>query len=287
MGLFSGISKGFKKVGRFIAKPYESLGKGIGGLFKSEEITPELQQSPSQKQVGGVLRNYMSKFGNQFVDPSLDYGGKLTAGLSGAEQKGQGLLNRFIGRDTPELYGLGEEEIRKTLGGEAYDPATSDVYKGFRREAEEVADVAGHRMAQHGLKVGAPQSATLGRIGGVEEELGETLIDKLSGLTEKERQRKLDILPEARAFGSLRDNKDLASLEATQRYGGLPREIEQLGLDNEKKEFLRKITAQGVPMEVALSVLTGQNPQFRSKEFQPSMFERGAGAAADIVSIFK
>jgi len=153
------------------------------------------------------------------------------AGMTGAEQTVQSLLGKFLGTPATEgeAYKLGMGELSKTLGGETYDPRTSDFWKGFREqsEMEQEKGIAGIRRRG---QLGGGLFATPG--GRIEAEdvrrRGAERSMMLGGLYEKERERKVGATQQALGYAGFGEQGALSRLQAGTAIGAIPRQIKDV-----------------------------------------------------------
>lgn len=199
------------------------------------------------------------------------YPGELTAPLSEYETTGLDQLGKYLESPMPtegKLYGLGREEVERTLTGEEYDPFKGEYYQAFRenlmRELAEAKDRLAARTSARdafygGGRVAGEAELEEAALGGMRQELGR--------LQEAERVRRLGTVPWATELTEYEEQAPLGRIAAAQEYGALPREWEQAGLDREKLEYLRQLTDLGLPLEVAFKIATWQPRVIQ--EFQP------------------
>ena len=226
---------------------------------KSEKLKPRILQEPYQiegrKDIFEAAKpGALERIGKA----GTAYPGDLTAALSEFEIKGLEDLGDFLHSPLPtesSLYKSARGELEKTLGGEEYDPAEGAYYQAYReavkREITEAKDRLAARTSARDKFFGG------GRIKGeadIEESgLGDLAL-VLGQLTERERERRLGSVPEAVGLLGFEEMTPLARVGASQEYGDLPRELEQLGLDREYAEWIRQLGDLGVPLDVALEL---------------------------------
>ncbi len=187
------------------------------------------------------------------------YPGQLTAGLSEFEQLGLGTLGDYLSSELPTEGGLfqaAKGELLKTLEG-GYDPNESQYWQAYQQNVQ--------RLAQEAQdKINAQTSARDKYFGGgriaVSGELQETvtgnLQQELGRLFEAERERRLGAVDPAMRLTTFEELAPLARVEASQQFGGLPRQIEQGGLDRNYNEWIRQLNDLGIPLDVATGLAT-------------------------------
>jgi len=145
------------------------------------------------------------------------------------EQTVQGLLGQYLGTSATdnEGYQLGMEEIKKTLGGEFYDPKTSDFWKGYRETSEMeqeqgVADL--RRLGQ--LGGGLFSTGVAREEAGYVKGMGAERTMQLGGLYEKERDRKTNAVGQALGYAGFEEQGKTSRIGLGATVGAIPREIE-------------------------------------------------------------
>lgn len=256
------LSKAFKSptVKGFFSGDYGLLGIGKK-LFGQKEQKPVLNETPLQEQSSRILRGYYDKYATDLSSPYEAYGGDLTPDFT-------------PNLDNPDIWGVGEGEIRKTLEG-GYDPYSSDYYKSMREGMLKEQDVAANRLAGYGQKVGAPQSATMGRL----EQLGTDTTSRLGQIMAElglnERQNKLSMVPYASSYGTKR--VDLDKYNQENKFN-----LQDTTLQRQYQEWLRRKQAESGLM----SMVAGQ-PQAKLEmpQYKPSKFSQGVDMAGDVAQI--
>lgn len=210
------------------------------------------------------------------------YSGELTAPMTGIEKGGLDTLEGWLGSDMPSddpLFGMARGEYEKTLGSDYYDPAEGQYYQAYQQNIKRELQEAKDRLA---AKTSArDQFYSGGRVAG-EAELEETamgkLIETLGLLTERERDKRLGVIPSALDLISQGEAYPLQRVNASQEYGGLEREIEQAGLDRQYQEFMRQMQDLGIPLDVAMA-LTTYKPDWTTQQSGGEWWDLAAIAA--------
>ncbi len=209
----------------------------------SQQKDPEVLEIPGAEGISvDFFKNLMTQAAPTQQIPGLEVGpaqqipglqvgpAQRIAGMSGAEQTTQALLSKFLGTSATggEAYKLGMGEIQKTLGGEAYDPRTSDFWKGFREvsameQEKGVSDIRRRGQLGGGLygEPGMRAEAEYIRGAGAERQM------MLGGLYEKERERKTGAVGQALGYAGFGEQGALSRLRAGTEIGALPRQLEQ------------------------------------------------------------
>jgi hypothetical protein len=201
------------------------------------------------------------------------------------------IISDYLASPDNELLGLAKGEISKTLTGE-YDPYTSEYYKSLKSGV--LKDVG---EAQQSLRQKAQAAGMTGSLGSLLEEAGaagtgqDRLNDILAELQWKERQNRLEILPQAMGLGEYQEQLPQRQLSTIAGYAGIPATWQQSDLDRQYQEWLRQKEQQKYPMDVASNFLQTYRPEFYYPQYstQGSGFSSalaGAGAGAQIGSMF-
>ncbi len=193
--------------------PGSDIFSGGGGGSKG----PQLLEPPWQTELRKTLGTAAEPGALERINRAGEtYPGQLTAGLSGFEQTGLGKLGDFLKTDDfsqDPLFQAGREELLKTFGGE-YDPE-GPYYQAYKTKVmQELTE------AQDRLK--ATTSARDKFFGGgriaVSGELEESAVGDLAlilgQLFERERERKLQAVPEATRTAIAGDLAPQARIEA-------------------------------------------------------------------------
>ena len=185
----------------------------------------------------------------QIGQPGKSYTGEMVAPLS--EQEGQSFdfLRKYGEQGDNETMKNARGEINKTLTNQ-YDPTTSPYYQAVKAQAavnlnETQRNIASNAAGGGRYWTGArlEQEGKAAR----ESELG---MNTLAGtMAENERQRRLDVLPQAMQFGQAEQQLPLQQATAYQALGALPRNIHQAGDTATQNEWLRSQVEY--PMQIA------------------------------------
>ena len=198
------------------------------------------------------------------------------AGMGENEKTVQKLLATFLGGGgdvtQSDPYKLGMGELNKTLGGEFYDPRTSDFWKGFREQsqAEQVEGTENiRRRGQLGgglFSTGVAREETKYQAGKESERTS-----MLGGLYEKERDRKTNAVGQALGYAELGERNTISRLELGSTIGSIPRDIQnqkyqaayntaQQKSENQYNKELFPYNAQaGIAKELMPQWLVGDN----------------------------
>lgn len=203
-----------------------------------------------------------------------------TAGMSAAEKTTQSLLAKFLGTPATEgqAYKLGMGELSKTLGGEFYDPRTSDFWKGYRdvsaMEQEKGIAAVRRRGQLGGGLYGEPGQRTEAEyIKG----MGATRTMMLGSLFEKERERRLGATGQALGYAGFEETGKLSRLQVGSTIGAIPRDIQQ---QKYRAEFARAAgqsqadyTQQRLGHQATFAQASGQAEAQHASELFPYTYQ--------------
>ena len=216
------------------------------------------------------------------------YQGPLVAALSEFEETGLEGLRDYLGTQLPTegaLYQSAEAEILKTLSGEEYDPASGGYYQAYRtqimRELEEAKDRLASRASAGDKLFGGGRIATEGEM--EESAVGQMAL-VLGQMAERERERKLSVLPQALQYTQYGEAAPLQRVAASQQFGALPRLIEQAEMDAEYQEWMRQLNDLGISLDVATGLATYQPGYYTQTTGGPKPWTQDVGTALSIFS---
>ena len=207
----------------------------------------------------GQLRNALNDWLiPQIGQPGKQYTGEMVAPLS--EQEGQSFdfLRKYGEQGDNETLKNARGEINKTLTNQ-YDPTTSPYYQAVKAQAAVNLQDTQRNIASNAAGAGRYWTgARLEQEGKAarDSELG--LNTLLGALSENERQRRLDVLPQAGQFGEAEQQLPLQQATAYQALGALPRNIQQAGDTATQNEWLRSQVEY--PMQIANIAAGVQTP---------------------------
>lgn len=270
------------------AFPITNIGRlgelgGKGGGADSIPLEPD--KLPEQLRVSKELSDYISKYLPGY-EPGKEYTGERTADLSTPEQRSLELLDKYLGGPaTGETFGLGEQEIRKTLTGD-YDPRTSLFYNALkdtsRTNLNDELDLSRRAAGARGsyFTEGAMRDESRLR-----ERNLQFLNNVLGDLFQSERDKRFQAAPIAQSMDAYKTSAQVGQVQAGQQYGALPRLVGQADLEAKYQDFLRQQQERGTVPGQAQSYF-GTPVTFGMKNIplpqQPSALERILGVAAPI-----
>lgn len=242
-------------------------------LFSSKSEKQKLAPRPPESVAGGSwLMDFMKRWGD-----STDYPQLQVAGLTDLQRADQGRLAGYQAKGT-EGYNLAMGQTRKTLAG-GYDPRTSDFYKGFRQEGEQVRGKANEAIRRRAQAGGMLQSSPYANIEAqANRELDSFMLRKLGEMYETERGRMDTAADRAANLGQ----QQFGNLLAGQTMAEMPRLIEQMRnaaiYDEQIQELLHAYTYQA---NIATSMM-GYTPGTYTQPGGPSGWTQAVSVATDI-----
>ena len=258
----------------------------MSGLFKSKKSEPasgpsyEAMYDPFQS-TRTKLNDYLS---SKVGQPGPKFTGERVAGTSDIEDAGLDAARAYAQKPaSSQSLAYAEDEIKKTLSGD-YDPSTSPYYQSVKAEAaRNLKDTQANIASNAG---GAGRYYSGSRIKQQTDAAVDTNInlDKIMGtLAENERQRRLDVLPQALATDSQVSQAEAKKSANLQQLGALPRELEQAFMDAVYQEFL--LSEYEYPINIAqlASGLATQQPIF----VQGGYTKPQASTATRFMSLFQ
>ena len=190
----------------------------------------------------GDLRNKTTDWlTSQVGQPGKKYGGEMVAPMSEAENKSMSFLKDYgnYNLGTDQTFQNAKTEVNKTLTDQ-YDPTTSPYYQAVKAEAarglsdtnEQIkSDAAGGGRYFSGARMEQQREAGTD----VQNKMNTIMGD----LAMQERQNKLGVIPQAMALSGKEQNQGLEKADAFQRYGSLPRTIQQAKDQSQLDDWLR------------------------------------------------
>lgn len=242
------------------------------GIFDSLFGKKEKTVKPTTREfkLYDPMAGYRSELAGAAKDPALErlrragepYQGPLTAALSEFEEAGLMGLGEYLQSPIGTegiLYQSAEDEILKTLQGEAYDPASGPYYQAYRnqimRELEEAKDRLAARASAGDKFFGGGRIATEGEM--EESALGQLAVT-LGGMAERERERRLGAVPRALEMTQYGEVAPVQRMATAFQFGQLPRLIEQAEMDAEYQEWIRALNDLGIALDTATGLATYQ-----------------------------
>jgi len=240
----------------------------------SRRKDPELLEIPGAE--GLSVDFFKDLMGKQLQGMNIPLEG--TAGLGANEQMVQGLLSKFLGTSATEgeAYQLGMGELQKTLGGEFYDPKTSDFWKGFRdvskmEQEQGVADIRRRGQLGGGLfSTGVAREET-----GYQARKEAERTGMLGGLYERERDRKTSAVGQALGFAGFEEAGKVSRIGLGATVGAIPRQVEQGKLSRQYAQTLGQEKSDYANQLAEISMQSGA-----AQELMPQWnIDQGSGAS--------
>jgi hypothetical protein len=216
---------------------------GDNGLRRDYNPNYAYQQPAQQTQqnTGAQGQDYLSRL-------LSGYGGQLSAGLTDTERQ---VLENIGALKPSELYNTGKESILSTLRGD-YNPLSSPYYSAMRERMQREGEQAVTGARQNANLYGGLSSTGMAN---VENRARATTANDintiLGGLYESERNRQTGLLPTALAYEQYPMNLLQQQLSA----GGYERGVSQEALDRQYQEWIRQLTALGIPLQTVMALI--------------------------------
>lgn len=214
-----------------------------------------------------------------------DYPGQLVAPMSKQEQESLGYLDEYNRGQPSRTFQLGQDEINKTLSGD-YDPTKSPMYQAVKAEAARNLDETQKNIASNSAGAGRYWSgARLSEQSDASTEQANQMNILAGELSDRERQRRLDVLPQAANYAQTEEERPLRKATASQTLGQLPRAIDQAMNEAKYKDWLRVNVDQ--PMDLAqLGATVQQAPLYGEVGYKPSVFNEVLSTAKKLKDLF-
>ena len=231
-------------------------------------------RNPDQTAIDSSLSDFITKYLPGFV-PGEPYSGTLSAPMTGYENQGMDFLQKFLtksaGPNPNPLLGLAGDELTKTFTG-GYDPSTSPFYKATRDAAMiERQDALNKQNQGLGARGKYFSSEALNENQQLNTRTTNFLNQTLTAMAEKERQNRLNAVPQAINLDTAQTKAGIAPIAAATTFGAIPREVAQADLEKQYQEFVRQREEKALPLKAATSsysnmglktVATQDKPEF-------------------------
>ncbi len=240
-------------------------------FFSATKSKEKLKPRTAESKAGGSwLMDFMKRW-------ESDYPQQQVAGLTDLQRADQGRLADYQSKGT-EGYNLAMGQTRKTLAGD-YDPRTSDYWKGFRQEGEQVRGKSNEAIRRRAQAGGMLQSSPYANIEAqANRELDSFMLRKLGELYETERGRQDTAANRAGNLGQ----QQFGNLLAGQGMAEMPRMIEELRnaaiYEEQIQELLHAYTYQA---NIAQAMM-GYSPGTYNQPGGPSEWTKAVSVATDI-----
>jgi hypothetical protein len=197
----------------------------------SQQKDPTLLEIPGVEGLGvDFLKNLLNANPPLQTTPAaMQVPLQQVAGMGTNEQTVQDLLSKYLGTTATggEAYKLGMGELSKTLGGEFYNPQTSDFWKGYREtsemeQAKGVSDVRRRGQLGGGLYAEPNQRTEAEYVKG----MGAERLTQLGGLYENERNRASNAVNQALGYAGLEEQGAASRIGLGAEVGAIPRNIQ-------------------------------------------------------------
>lgn len=188
--------------------------------------------------------------------------------MTGLESAGQSKLMSMLQGGNPELFDIGQNEIKKLLSEDSvYDPyAKGSLYTGFKDETLRSLEEGKNRLKQNSAFARNLYSTNTGKEMGLLEERGQKSLEgKLAELYQNFVSQKQAAIPLALQAGTAENTMNLNKVGASQQYGALARVLLDQQAKDKYAEFQRQ---QQEKMQIipTLTSAANKDAQFGVKE---------------------
>lgn len=247
------------------------LGSAAMGTFgKKDSVSQIPLETPEQTKARQMLLKMVET-------GQLPTGEKLGAAYTGSlgnydmtamESTGQSKLMDMLNSGNPELFNIGQNEIKKLLSDDSvYDPyAKGSLYTGFKDETLRALEEGKNRLKQNSAFARNLYSTNTGKEMGLLEERGQKSLEgKLAELYQNFVSQKQAAIPLALQAGTAENTMNLNKVGASQQYGALARILQDQMAKDKYAEFQRQ---QQEKMQVipALTSAANKDAQFGVKD---------------------
>lgn len=200
----------------------------------------------------GVFGNFTAG-----ADLGLGYGDFNT---TATEDQGLLELQKLLSSGLPEQFAKGNAALDTFLNP---DPsAVASQFDPFKAQVQREIDNSVNATKKSSAYAGNLYStAALKNLGNVQAQGAETLASKLANLTNEALNRRLQAIPLAYQAGQAQEGINLGRIDASQRYGGLTRQLNDASIKARDAEIIRRRQELGLPIQAAQNV-AGQNATF-------------------------
>ncbi len=220
------------------ASKFHPINYDVGGLLgggvaskKGGDMLSGFGKAPGVTAVadpyGGLREPYINYMKDQIGKPGPTYTGNITAPMTSQETESLDKVNQYANQGSNSTINAGKAEIERTLNG-SYDPSTSPYYQAVK--AQSAANLADTNKTIASNAAGGGRYFTGSRMkqqARATNDAGMNLDTIMGTLAQNERQNRLNVLPQAMAYGEQEQNQPLQQATALQTLGALPRLLEQ------------------------------------------------------------
>ena len=236
-----------------------SIGGSLFGKKKKQEQVP--LETPEQR----AARQKLMGFANTGTFGNFTAGTEVPLGfgdynMTGIEGQGQSALQGLLKQGLPSQYAVGDNALMDYLKTDPTDVAAQ--FNPFKTQVERQIKESNRALKRNAGAMGNLYSTdTVRNLGDIQERGNETLISELARLTDNALQRRLQTIPLAYQSGEAQQAARLNQIEASQRFGGLTRELNDASIKARDAELLRRRQELQLPIEAAKTV-AGQQAEF-------------------------
>lgn len=226
------VSGGLGFASNFIGKK-----KGGGETISPEQLIPSWQQ-----QTGKDLSAWVQKFLPNYT-PGQAYGGQFTAGPTGQETAGLGILDKYLGSSgTGSLFGAGKNQILDTLSGKYSDAMTNPFIKSLTASSNmNLQDSINSARRTAGARGNYYSSSAIKNEDELRRRANTDLNTQVGGILQQERQNQFNAAPISQVLDQYENQTvPLNAVNASQTYGSLQRTIDQANLEAKYNDYINQ-----------------------------------------------
>ena len=263
------------------------MGNFVSSFFKpkSSTVTQEPMMEQWQLDSGKNLANWANQ-GLANYNPTANYNGQFTAGMTPQENQSMGLLQNYMNQPaTGQMYGAAQGQVMDTLGGKYSNLQTNPFLQSMQRVNQtNLNDQLTEARRGQGARGGYFNSQALQEEGRLRGSSMDNINAIMQQIAQQERQNQMSAVGQAQNLDAYGNQARMGQIQAGQQYGQLPRMIEQADLEAQYNDFLRKQQGGSQYAQGAQSVFGTQIP-YGSKQWTtagPSSFEKTMGVVNQI-----
>lgn len=223
------------------------------------------QQIPLETPEQGAARRKLMDFADTGQFGDFKAGAEVPLGygdyeMTGIEQQGQSALQDLLDQGLPQQYAAGDAALADYLKTDPTD--VSAQYNPFRDQVNRQIKESNRALKRNAGFAGNLYSTdTIRNLGDIQARGNETLTSEMARLTDSALNRRLQAIPLAYQSGDAQQAARLNQIEASQRFGGLTRQLNDASIKARDAELLRRRQELQLPIETAKTV-AGQTANY-------------------------
>lgn len=249
------------------------LAAGVASSLLGKKKTSQVPlETPEQRAARKKLMGFADT--GQFGDfkageeVPLGYG---DYGVTGYETQGLSSLQQLLSESIPEQYRLGDDALKDYLATDPRD--VSAQFDPFRVQTErQIAESNRALKRNAGFAGNLYSTDTIRQLGDIQARGNETLTSELARLTDSALNRRLQAIPLAYQSAEMKRNAAIQNVDASQRYGGLTRQLNDAAIKARDAELLRRRQELQLPIQAAQTV-AGQGANFGVQSVETNPYQ--------------